>query len=133
MNDFLFRASIAASTDNDAQNFGVLRTNMTLIYQSNYNFLAAALAAMSLALFAVLLQLWGWWELGRQVSLSSIEIVRAFGALAVQQPNKTSGVGEILELVGKTEVKYDGKTFNRSAALSQGQDESSCIGSAVDE
>jgi hypothetical protein len=104
---------------------------MALIYQSNYNFLAAALAIMSLAFFAVLLQLWGWWELGRQVGLSPVEIARAFGALAAQQP-KSSGVGEILELVGKTEVKYDGKTFSPNTAVSQDLGESSRIGGPVD-
>lgn len=121
MQNFLFRASIGASTDADAQTFAVQRTNLQLIFESNYSYLAAALVVMLVALLAVLWQLWGWWELGRQVSLSPLEVVGAFRALATpREDHKVAAVGGILELVGKTRVRYDGQSFSGSAVAEQG-------------
>jgi hypothetical protein len=117
MQNFLFRASISASTRADAQTFSVQRTSLELIFQSNYSYLAAALAIMLTALLALLWQLWGWWELGRRVSLSPLEVARAFRVLATQRDNQTAAVGGILELVGKTTVKYDGERFSGSAVV----------------
>jgi hypothetical protein len=123
MQNFLFRASIGASTDADAQTFAVQRSNLQLIFESNYSYLAAALVVMLVALLAVLWQLWGWWELGRQVSLSPLEVVGAFRALATQREDyKVVAVGRILELVGKTSVKYDGQRFSGSAVAEQGME-----------
>jgi hypothetical protein len=123
MQNFLFRASISASSESDAQTFSVQRTSLALVFQSNYSYLTVALAIMLIALLAVLWQLWGWWELGRQVSLSPLEIAGAFRALATRREDETAAVGVILELVGKTTVKYDGGRFSGSAVVEQGLEE----------
>jgi len=107
MQDFLFRSSLLASTAADAQTFGVQRTYQALIFQSNYYYLAAALAVMLVALLAVLFLLWGWWELGRRVTLSPLETAKAFGAPTMRQVGENSAVAGILKLTGKMRVKYD--------------------------
>lgn len=109
MNDFMFRASLQASTATDVQTFSVQRTNEALIFYSNYRFLAAALAVMLLALLAVLFLLWGWWELGRHVSLSPLETAKAFGPPMMQDAGSNSAVDGILEAIGPMGVRYDGE------------------------
>jgi hypothetical protein len=120
MHDFLFRASINASTDADLQTFHVGRTSLSLVFQSNYGYLAAALVVMLLALLAALFQLWGWWELGRKVSLSPLELARAFGAPVMELENEAAAVGGILKRAGKYEVRYDGESFHMSTIRSRG-------------
>ena len=110
MYDFMFRASLQASTATDAQTFSVQRTNLALIFYSDYHFLAAALVVMLLALLAVLLLLWGWWELGRPVSLSPLEIVRAFGPPMMQAAGSNSAVDGILEAIGPLGVRCDAES-----------------------
>jgi hypothetical protein len=123
MYDFLFRASLSASTDNDSQTFSVQRTSLALIFESNYGYMAAALALMLVASSAVLFQLWGWWELGRQVSLSPLELAKAFRAPVMQKTNEISAVGGILEVTGKTEVRYDGESFKMGHVVSNCREE----------
>jgi hypothetical protein len=109
MYDFMFRASLQASTATDVQTFSVQRTTLALIFYSNYRFLAAALAVMLLALLAVLVLLWGWWKLGRHVSLSPLETARAFGPPAMREAGSNSAVDGILEAIGDMGVRYDGE------------------------
>jgi len=131
MQDFLFRSSIASAVQNSTadgvrQTFGVERTADILVFTTNYRFLAAALAVMSVALTCVTMQLWGWWQLRHcMVSLSPVEIANSFGALATKtqpDPNQmphgfdgdskeVSTVDDILHAVGKTTVRYDGVSF----------------------
>ncbi|KAH8699031.1 hypothetical protein BGW36DRAFT_358540 [Talaromyces proteolyticus] len=113
---FLFRASISAADDSDSQTFSVQRTNLALIFQSDYTYLAAALSLMFVTLAAVLTPLWGWWRLGRQVSLSPIEIARAFGALSIHNtPRQPLTANEIIRSAGKATVRYNGQIFHGDA------------------
>lgn len=121
MQDFLFRASIGASTQGDSQTIPVQRTAVEQIFQSNYNNLAAALAMMLLALVAVSSQLWGWWELGRRVSFSPIEIANAFGTLWTRHDKESLTANEVLREVGQTEVKYDGRYFRGNYVILNGR------------
>lgn len=105
----MFRASLQASTATDVQTFSVQRTNQALIFYSNYRFLAAALVVMLLALLAVLFLLWGWWELGRHVSLSPLETAKAFGPPMMQDAGSNSAVDGILKAIGPMGVRYDGE------------------------
>jgi hypothetical protein len=70
---------------------------------------------MMLALSAVLLQVWGWWELGRLVSLSPLEVAKAFRAPTMQDAKKTSDVDGVLGLIGKNRVIYDRDSFSERA------------------
>jgi len=123
MYDFLFRTSLGASTDNDSQTFSVQRTSLALIFEPNHSHMAAALVLMLVAFSAVLFQLWGWWELGRQVSLSRLELAKAFRAPVMQKTNEISGVGGILKVTGKTEVRYDGESFKMGDVVSDCREE----------
>jgi hypothetical protein len=66
--------------DDVTQNFTAVQTQSTLVYHSEYGYLAGASALVLLALIGVSTTLYGWWELGRNVSLSPLETAKALGA-----------------------------------------------------
>ncbi|KAH8696242.1 hypothetical protein BGW36DRAFT_297717 [Talaromyces proteolyticus] len=119
MQDYLFRSSISVYTNENSQNCPVKRTSSVLTFQSNFRFLIGALSLMTLAIICVLVQFWNWWELGRRVTLSPIEVVNAFGALPTSQLNDVCMVDEILKVTGKTTVRYDGMRFNENSTVLQ--------------
>jgi hypothetical protein len=56
-------------------------------------------------LFAALLY-WGWWRLGRHVSLSPIEIAKAFDAPLLQDVNTNARAKDLLHDVGDLRIRY---------------------------
>jgi hypothetical protein len=56
-------------------------------------------------LFAALLY-WGWWQLGRHVSFSPIEIAKAFDAPLLQDVNTNSRAKDLLRDVGNLRIRY---------------------------
>jgi len=109
MHDFMFRAALRVGNGNDSevQTFTARRTNSTPIFHSDRRYLAAALVAMLLALLTVLFLLWGWWDLGRPVSLSPLETAKAFGVPMMQCAGQDSTVEGILKDNRKTRVRYN--------------------------
>ena len=103
MHDFLFRASLQASTDADIQTFGVQRSYLQLTFQSKYHYLIAVLAFMLVALLGLLFQVWAWWELGWNVSMSPIETAKAFGAPTLDL-GEVRAAKDILKVAGEMRV-----------------------------
>lgn len=122
MQDYLFRSSISVHTNEDSQHCPVQRTSPVLVFQSNFRFLIGALSLMTFAVLCVLVQFWNWWELGRRVTLSPVEIANAFGALSSNRLDDVCMVDDILKVAGKTTVRYDGVRFsNESIAMQRRQ------------
>jgi hypothetical protein len=55
---------------------------------------------------AILSTYWGWWRLGREVSMSPLEIARAFGAplLETADPNATGD--DLKRELGTQEIRF---------------------------
>jgi hypothetical protein len=118
MQDYLFRSSISvARTNENPQNCHVERISSVLIFQSNFRFLLGALSLMTLAVICVLAQFWNWWQLGRRVTLSPIEVANAFGALRTNQRSDVCMIDEILKVAGETTVRYDGTRFTENGMV----------------
>jgi hypothetical protein len=109
LNQFMFRSALSSSNSSDVQSFTVQRTNPTLVYHSDHRYLVAALVFSLVALVAVLFLLWGYWEIGRYVSLSPIETAKAFQAQIMQDVQEVS-IDGILKEVGKLSVRFDKAT-----------------------
>lgn len=78
-----------------------------VVYRSDYMFLGLALMFIGLSALAVVPLLLKWWRLGRNVSLSPIEIARAFGApelMAGSGSNSTAS--ELMREVGSRDIRY---------------------------
>jgi hypothetical protein len=78
--------------------------------------MAGALATMLFCVFSVLPSYWGFWQLGRKVTLGPIEIASALGAPVLQQPHARGDVDILLKEVGGREVRY-GETHDGRLGL----------------
>jgi hypothetical protein len=78
-------------------------------YSTNYAYMAGAIVATFVTVFLVLPVYWGFWQLGRKVTLGPLEIANAFNAPVIA-PEKTKGhhgdFDEVLQEVGKRRVQY---------------------------
>jgi hypothetical protein len=109
-----FRTAVQVAQQNPdpafAQNVAYTGTKSTTVYKSNYSLMAVAVAINFLGLLAILPVYYGWWELGRNTSLSPLETGLAFGAPLLRDLDGNATARQILERVGERRVKY-GETF----------------------
>ncbi|KAF1833723.1 hypothetical protein BDW02DRAFT_569704 [Decorospora gaudefroyi] len=84
----------------------IQQTRVEIVFKSQYQYLAIAVSITLAATCCVLVVLAGWWRLGREVSLSPVEIARAFNAelLADSQPNADADA--LLKSCGSKAVRY---------------------------
>lgn len=78
-------------------------------YTTNFSYIAGALVATLITVLLVLPVYWGFWQLGRKVTLGPLEITEAFGAPIVtpeRYKNTHGDFAEILRDVGKRRVRY---------------------------
>lgn len=81
----------------------------TLQYNTNKPFMYGAIFTMLFCILCVLPSYWGFWELGRKVTLGPMEIASAFQAPVLDHPtvSRTGGEVEILlKEVGERRVRY---------------------------
>lgn len=77
-------------------------------YYSKFGFAWGAFASTIVVVALILPSYWGYWQLGRKVTLGPLEIANAFEAPAFAQVDRNTGrVDHVLEVVGKQKVKYD--------------------------
>ena len=96
----MFRAALSAGNGTDTETFVVQRISLALIFRSDYRYLVVAVLLIVFALLAVLLLLWGWWELGRRVSLSPIETAKSFRAPMIDERSEEIVADKILDDIG---------------------------------
>lgn len=84
----LFAASLIGANGTYTELFQTTQVKPTLVYISLYKYLAAGSALLLLSIIAICSTLYGWWQLGREVSLSPLETAKAFGANVFQDANE---------------------------------------------
>lgn len=84
------------------------RTVDTVVYQSEYGYMAGAISIMFVCVLCVLPAYYGFWELGRKVTLGPVEIASAFRAPVLEHPAAAAGgeVDTLLKEVGDRRLKY---------------------------
>lgn len=84
-------------------------TGIVEVYHTEFGYVGGALAATFITLLMVLPVYWGFWQLGRKVTLGPLEISNAFGAPIIA-PDRTRAYhgdfDQVLEDVGKRRVQY---------------------------
>jgi len=80
LNEIMFRSGLAAPNATDIQNVKAVQTTTHVVFKTQYQYLLGAIAIMMLSVTAIISILKGWWVLGRTVSLSPLEIAKAFNA-----------------------------------------------------
>lgn len=102
-----------ATNTSYAQPFLAVDERQLLAFRTDYGYLACAAVLMLAATAAIVPTLWGWWKLGRPVTMSPIETARAFQTPLLSDASVLSMsnavVEELIGTYGTKKVKY-GKT-----------------------
>jgi hypothetical protein len=104
-----FRAALhGANPQNltDLQIVHAIEQNSITVYQSHYTYLACALSVSLLSILSVAPIFWGWRRLGREVTLSPIEIAKAFDPAVLSSTYSNSTVKNLLKEIGDKRVRY---------------------------
>ena len=102
----MFRTAVLSANETDRQMVTAIATGSHTIYKTNYTFTALATFVSLLPIVVVLLTFHGSQHLGREVSLSPLEIARAFDAPILRNSNSNSPARALLKQVGYRPVKY---------------------------
>ena len=105
-----------------SQNVNASMTFSETVYESHFGWLAGSLAAMFLAFAAIFPLFSGWWHLGRAVSMSPIEIAKAFGAPIVMQTDSNGTARDLVNDIGKLQIGYGASATGFSASISEPKD-----------
>ncbi|KAK2684567.1 hypothetical protein QWA68_016539 [Fusarium oxysporum] len=102
-----------------AQSVRVSQEGTEVVYTSDFLFLGLALMLIGLAAVAVVPLLMYWWRLGRDVSLSPIEIARAFSAPELAGSGSNLDASRLVKDIGDRKVRYGAVSY-RGANSYQG-------------
>ncbi|KAF7192985.1 hypothetical protein HII31_05676 [Pseudocercospora fuligena] len=79
----------------------------TIHYKSNYWYMGGAIASTIICILCVLPSYWGFWQLGRKVTLGPFEIAAAFRAPNLNHPTAANApVDKLIEEVGDRRVQF---------------------------
>jgi len=92
-----------------SQQFETTVTGIVQEYQTSFIYMAGGVVATLFTVICVLPVYWGFWELGRKVTLGPLEITNAFGA-PITKPDQTKhyhgDFDQVLEDVKDRRVQY---------------------------
>ncbi len=77
-----------------------------IVYRTDWRTAAAAIAISFLGVAATLPLYWRWWRLGRSVTLSPVEIAKAFGAPLLRGVNSNATAHEMAHAASALAVRY---------------------------
>lgn len=125
MQSLAFRISVAMATASDSAFLPTLNSsaveayrkswtqtvsfqghNVVTVYRTNSVFIGMAILVSMMGVLAVLPLYNGWWELGRAVSLSPLEIARAFGTPLLDGMDGNAGAQNVVVERGTLRVRY---------------------------
>lgn len=104
--ELMFRTAIAAANGTNIQTVSAQQITRAAVYESHYAYMVGALAITLLAMLLVLPSFHGYWQLGRQVSMSPLEIGKAFGAESLNPINSNARADQIVKRLGDNEIRY---------------------------
>jgi hypothetical protein len=99
-------SELAHLTGNWTQRVRYRGTEERVVYRTHRGFLAAGAAASLVGVLAVLPLYYGWWRLGRAVSLNPLETAKAFGAPLLAHVNSNAGDAQLAREAGAARVRY---------------------------
>ena len=105
INDLMFRVAVANSGTNDRVEVQALSTGTLNYYESSFAFLSIAVALAWLNILVIAPMFWGWWDLGRKVSLDPIEVAEAFDAPVLRKNTGHWDMDGLIKHVGDREVR----------------------------
>lgn len=105
--DLMFRTSLAAAnTSTPVQSLAATETQQRAVFQSSYPYLAGAVGVTVVALVLVFCIFSGYHSLGRSVTMSPMEIAKAFNAPSLQTLNSNATASDLLRELQDRAVRY---------------------------
>lgn len=104
--ELMFRTAVAAANSSNLQSVPAVQVATVAVYQSHYLYLALASGFTLLAILFVIPTFFGYWHLGRSVSMSPIEIAKAFNAPLLRQLDSNAEAGQLIQSLGEMDVRY---------------------------
>jgi hypothetical protein len=130
MRDIAFRIALQAAKDDATASNATQTVNYTgkrarTVYATDFRFVAAATALNILTIIAISMTYWGWWALGRAVSLSPLEIAKAFDASLLQDTDSNATAHQLLEHLKRKDftVRYGEVGFETKTGLTEGRED----------
>lgn len=84
----------------------VSEANLVPIYTTHHGWVAASTAVVCFACLAILATYWGWWRLGRDVSMSPLEIARAFHAPLLESADPNATGDDLKKDLGGQKIRF---------------------------
>ncbi|KAF7592218.1 hypothetical protein BBP40_000489 [Aspergillus hancockii] len=88
------------------QTVDVVKLKNTSVFEVDYGYMAAGAAVMGVCLVVVAATFYKWWKIGRPITMSPIEIAKAFKAPVLEGDGMNSDLNELLPLLGDRRVRY---------------------------
>ena len=96
-------------------NFTAIQYGTSIHYKTHRAYMYGAVASMIVCILCVLPSYYGYWQLGRDVTLGPFEIANAFRAPVLDHPAvANAGVKDLIREVGQKEVKYGEMVHNEA-------------------
>jgi hypothetical protein len=99
--------NLTATNRTVQQQANVSMTFDETVYIVRYGWLTAAFTLVALACLSILPTYWGWWLLGPPVSLSPLEIAKAFDAPLLRGVDANGTSKELARAIGDVRVRYE--------------------------
>ncbi|KAF2140451.1 uncharacterized protein K452DRAFT_252088, partial [Aplosporella prunicola CBS 121167] len=104
--ELAFRASIGLSNSSTFQTVQATERIDRTVYTVNYYYLVPGLCLMIVNVIAILPLFFGWWHLGRNFSMSPLEIAKAFRSPLITQAGTNEDINGLLKAIGNKRVRY---------------------------
>lgn len=111
--------ALAFARDANQQNVTVTGITLDNVYVTNRTYLAISALISLLSIVAVAATFWGYWNLGRKVSFSPLEIAKAFDADVLRHLGDNAESVTLAKSVERDYVRY-GEKHGRPAADMEG-------------
>jgi hypothetical protein len=111
MREIAFRTALHAAADNrtlanSTQTVPFSGAENQTIYVTDYRFLILGVAISLLGILAVVPTFWGCWEDGREVSMSPLEVAKAFDAPLLSSADYNATAAQLIDQIGSKGVRY---------------------------
>jgi hypothetical protein len=110
--ELMFRTAIAAANSSTIQHVAASQTITVAVYLSQYRYLAVASAITAATIVVVTLTFYGYWHLGRKVTMSPIETAKAFNAPLLRNYDSNAPVNSLIREIGNRSVRYGAVTVS---------------------
>ena len=104
--EFMFRTAIAWGNSTTVQSFPASQVKDRLVYESRYLFLGLSVLSSSLAMIAVTSIFHGYWHLGRKMTMSPLEIAKAFNAPILGDQDSNAKASDLVKSAGDRAVRF---------------------------